>query len=204
MGKRNPKSRAVFLDRDGTLILEKNYLRHVKDIKLIRGVVQSLKMLREQGFKLILVTNQSGIARGYFTEEKLKKIHGRLQKMLYRKGAGLDAIYYCPHHPDDECLCRKPSLGLIIQARKAFNIDLRASYSVGDHTGDFLLGQEMGGKGIFVLTGHGAREQVKIRASQGKLSPDYVARNLPAAARWILNDSRQGRHRSVSRRTGVK
>lgn len=204
MGRRNAKSRAVFLDRDGTLIREKNYLRHVKDIKLISGVVQSLKMLREQGFKLILVTNQSGIARGYFTEEKLKRIHDRLQKMLCRKGTGLDAIYYCPHHPDDECLCRKPLLGLIKQAQKAFNIDLRASYSVGDHTGDFLLGQKMGGKGIFVLTGHGACEQVKIRASEGKLSPDYVARNLPAAARWILNDNLPGRHRSVSRRTGLK
>jgi histidinol-phosphate phosphatase family protein len=190
VGKPNTKSRAVFLDRDGTVIREKNYLRHIKDIQLIAGVVPALKKLRKHGFKLVLVTNQSGIGRGYFTEEKLLRIHDHFQEMLGKKGVRFDAIYYCPHHPDDNCACRKPKLGLVKRAKKELNIDIRASYTVGDHTNDFLLGQNMGGKGIFVLTGHGPREKEKIMASDGKLKPDYIAKNLSAAVRWIVHDSR--------------
>lgn len=192
MGRAHSQSRAVFLDRDGTLIREKNYLRYVKDIRLLGGAASALGLLRDSGFKLVLITNQSGIARGYFTEEKLTQIHERLQQMLRRTGVELDAIYYCPHGPDDRCSCRKPRLGLIRKAQKELHIDLRRSYSIGDKTGDFLMGQDMGGKGVFVLTGHGAREQEKIRASDGKMEPDYVARNLPAAAHWIVDDARDG------------
>lgn len=201
MGKTNSKCPAVFLDRDGTLIREKNYLRRIKDVQLIGGVVPALKQLRKAGFKLIMVTNQSGIARGYFTEDKLLRIHDHFQRMLERRGVRLDGIYYCPHLPDDGCSCRKPRLGMIRQAAKEHHIDVRASYCIGDHPGDFLLGQNMGGKGIFVLTGHGAREQEKIAASDGKLAPDHTAKNMPAAARWILGD-RTGRRRKAEGRAG--
>jgi len=191
VGRKNSKRPAAFIDRDGTLIRERNYLSKIKDIKLIGGVVKALKLLRAAGFRIVMITNQSGIGRGYFTEKKLKSIHLALKKMLKKKGAALDAIYYCPHLPDHGCECRKPRTGLVKKAAKKLNIDLSASYSIGDHTGDFLLGQNMGGKGIFVLTGHGKREFKKIKASGGKLKPDFVAKNLPAASKWILRVSQK-------------
>lgn len=187
MGTKHKKSPAVFIDRDGTVIREKNYLSKIKDIKLLKGAVEALKMLKTAGYKLIFVTNQSGIARGFLTETKLRKIHLYLDKMLKKKGVSLDAIYYCPHHPTDSCTCRKPNTGLVRKAAKRFNLDLRRSFSIGDHTGDFLLGQNMGGKGIFILTGHGKKENEKISKTGGKLKPDHTAKNLLSAAKWILN-----------------
>jgi len=185
VGKHPAKRPAVFIDRDGTLIREKNYLSKIRDVRLIAGAVEALKLLRRAGYALIMVTNQSGIGRGYFTEEQLRKVHLHLSALLKKKGAALDAIYYCPHHPDEDCKCRKPGLGMVNAAKKEFNLDLRRSYAVGDHTNDFLLGQNMGGKGIFVLTGHGRRERKKIESSKGELSPDKTFRNLFAAAKWI-------------------
>ena len=185
MARKNQKSRAVFIDRDGTIIRERNYLRTLKEVKLLRGAVRALKLLRKAGFKLILVTNQSGVARGYLTIKKLKAIHAHLNKLLSKKGAKLDAVYFCPHGPDSKCLCRKPKLGMVKLAQKRFNIDLKKSYSVGDHTRDFLLGQNMGGKGIFVLTGHGKDGLKKIRSSRGELRPDGVFKDFLAAAKYI-------------------
>lgn len=186
MAESAKKSFAVFIDRDGTLIREKNYLSKVSDLKLITGAVDALKLLRQAGYKLILITNQSGIGRGYFTEKKLLQIHESLQKMLDKKGVKLDGIYYCPHIPDDNCTCRKPKLGLVKKAAKEFNINLKKSYTVGDHPGDFLLGQNMGGKGIFVLTGHGNKEHEKIKDGGGELKPDRIEKNLLSAAQWII------------------
>jgi histidinol-phosphate phosphatase family protein len=183
---RNTKNPAVFIDRDGTLIREKNYLRRVKDIQLIKGSVEALQLLRGAGFKLILITNQSGIGRGYFTEKKLLQIHDSFQKLLTKKGIPLDAIYYCPHHPEAGCDCRKPNLGMIKRACREHRLDPKRSYSIGDHSGDFLIGQRMGGKGIFLLTGHGRKEMAKIERSEGRLAPDFIARNMVAAAKYIV------------------
>lgn len=190
MGTTRTRNPAVFLDRDGTVIREKNYLSKIKDLRLLSGAVAGMKLLKKAGYKLVLITNQSGIGRGYFTEAKLKKIHVRLAEMLKEKGAPLDAIYYCPHLPDDECACRKPKLGLIRKAGKRLNLDLKRSFSVGDHPGDFLLGQNMGGKGIFVLTGHGRKEFRNLRRREDGARPDRVERNLLSAARWIAKRSR--------------
>ena len=150
--------------------------------------MKALKLLRAAGYKLILVTNQSGVARGYLTVKKLNAIHSYLKKLLLKKGAKLDAVYFCPHGPDSKCFCRKPKLGMVRLAQKRFNIDMKRSYSVGDHTRDFLLGQNMGGKGIFVLTGHGKEELKKIRKSRGKLNPHKIFRDFLAAAKYIVKN----------------
>ncbi|MCB4792494.1 MAG: HAD family hydrolase [Elusimicrobia bacterium] len=186
MAKRDKKNIAVFIDRDGTIVKERHYLRKVKDIKLLSGVIKALKLLKDRDFKIVIVTNQSGIGRGYLTEKKLKQINNYLIKLLKRKGAGVDALYYCPHLPDDGCICRKPKLGMIEKAKKKFNLDLKRSFSIGDHTNDFLLGQNMGGTGIFILTGHGKEEYIKIKNSKGKLKPDVLEKNLLTAALWIM------------------
>ena len=187
MAKQNKKSIAVFIDRDGTIIKERNYLKKIKDIELLPGVVEALKILNDTGYKTIVVTNQSGIGRGYVTEKKVIEINAYLVKLLKKKGVKIDALYYCPHAPDAGCSCRKPKLGMIKQAKAKFNIDLKKSYTIGDHTNDFLLGQNMGGTGIFILTGHGKEELIKIKNSKGKLKPDAVEQNLLKAVYWLLS-----------------
>ncbi len=184
MAGKNKKNRAAFIDRDGTIIHERNYLRRIRDVKLLSGTVEALKILKKTGFKLILVTNQSGIARGYLTVKKLKAIHKHLEKLLKKNGVKLDAVYFCPHGSDSDCKCRKPRLGMVRLAEKRFNIDLRNSFAVGDHTRDFLLGQNMGGKGYFILTGHGKEELKKIKQSRGQDSPDKIFKNILDAAKY--------------------
>ncbi|MHB9155712.1 MAG: D-glycero-alpha-D-manno-heptose-1,7-bisphosphate 7-phosphatase [Endomicrobiales bacterium] len=186
MARAGAKSPAVFIDRDGTLIRERNYLSKIKDVALLSGAPEALRLLKQAGFKLVLVTNQSGIGRGYFSEEAMHRVHRHLQKLLAKKGARLDGIYYCPHGPETGCSCRKPALGMVKKARRELNLDLKNSFTVGDHRGDFLLGRNMGGKGIFVLTGHGRREIEKIRREESGPAPDRVERNLCRAAKWIV------------------
>ncbi|MBN1823582.1 MAG: HAD family hydrolase [Endomicrobiales bacterium] len=175
------KNRAVFIDRDGTLIHEKNYLHKIKDVRFYTRAVEALKKLKALGYRIIVVTNQSGIGRGYFKESDLKKVHAFLARYFSRRGVRIDAIYYCPHAPDAGCSCRKPRLGLVKKAQKRFNLDLKKSYVIGDHNNDFLLGKNMGGKGIFILTGHGKEEIKKIKDTR----PDRIEKNLLSAAKWI-------------------
>ncbi|MFH1369263.1 MAG: HAD family hydrolase [Elusimicrobiota bacterium] len=184
MAKLRGKNKAVFIDRDGTVIHERNYLSKLKDIKIFSGAVKGLKLLRESGFKTILVTNQSAIARGYLTEKKLRKIHARLQELLKRKGVAFDGIYYCRHLPGDGCLCRKPGTGMVKAAARRFKIDLKKSFTIGDHVNDFLLGKNMGGKAVFLLTGHGREEFGKIKKT-GK-RPDSIEPNFLKGVKWIL------------------
>ena len=186
MAKFRRKNKAVFIDRDGTIIRERNYLRRIKDVGLMAGAVKGLQRLRAAGYKLVMVTNQSGIGRGYLTEKKLKQIRAYLQKILAKKKAGFDAVYYCRHLPDDGCNCRKPKLGMVKKAAKRLNINLKKSFSIGDHTNDFLLGQNMGGRGIFLLTGHGREELRKIRNGPRRLSPDKIAGSFIESVKWII------------------
>ena len=186
MGRKGKKTPAVFIDRDGTLIHERHYLRTVKGLRLFAGAVKAMKLLKEAGFKLIMVTNQSGIGRGYLTEATLARIHAHLEKMLKKQGVSFDGVYYCPHHPDVKCSCRKPNLGMVRAAQRRFGLDLKRSYVIGDHVNDFLLAQNMKGTGIFVLTGHGKHEQEKIRKSKGVLRPDHIEKNILTAARLII------------------
>jgi D-glycero-D-manno-heptose 1,7-bisphosphate phosphatase len=185
---------AVFLDRDGTLIEEVGYLKDIKDIKLIEGSSEGIKKLNENGILTILITNQSGVARGYFDENNIVLVNNELARILEEKEARLDGIYYCPHHKDGiiaeyaiECQCRKPKTGLLKQATEDFkNINLKKSYVIGDKTIDIELAKNAGCKGILVRTGYGSKV---IDGSYDRfIPPDYIADNLNDAANWIIQD----------------
>ena len=184
----------VFLDRDGCVIQESGYLNHPDNIRLIRGVAHAIKRLNDAGILAILTTNQAGVARGYFDESVLAKIHDRLQEKLSDKGARLDAMLYCPYHPDGsvkkytrKSKLRKPAIGMIQKAQKQFGIDLKRSYTIGDKITDVEFGHNAGCKGIFVLTGYGKGEYEYNREAW-KSEPDRIAKNLPQAVDWILDD----------------
>lgn len=182
--------RAVFLDRDGTINEEVNYLDDPDKLVLIPNSAEAINLLNNNSFKVVIATNQAGIARGYFTEQRLHQIHKKMKDELIKSDAFVNGIYYCPHHPDhgDEnyrqiCKCRKPQIGMIKQAASDLNLDLSNSYAIGDTVGDLMLGKRAGLKSIFVLTGHGKDHQHQISAD---LEPDYIAADLFAAVNWIL------------------
>ncbi len=174
--------RAVFFDRDGTLGPDIPYLDDPERLELFEGAPGAIKRLREAGFKAIIITNQSGIGRGYFSLDTLDSIHRRLREMLRERGADYDALYFCPHKPEDGCMCRKPMTGMIDRAVRDLEISLDESYLVGDDTVDVRLARNCGLKSILVMTGHGADA---LRVS----SPDAIADDLGQAADWILRDS---------------
>ncbi len=164
--------KAVFLDRDGTLIQDKNYLSNPNEIEIIDGVVDSLKKLQDSGFKLIVVTNQSGVARGKFGVESVEVMNRRLSEMLTVHDIYIDAFYYCPHHPSGTvveytgvCNCRKPAIGMIEEAILQLEIDPRQSFVIGDKLADVNLGKLMGGRSILVRTGYGAKEEKSLTDS---------------------------------------
>lgn len=173
------KNKAVFLDRDGTIARDVHYCRRVEDFELLPTVLEAIKLLNANGFKVVVITNQSGIARGYFTDETLAQIHRKMEGELSEQGAHVDAIYYCPHHPDDGCECRKPKTALFHQAAKEVGINLGLSYVVGDMQMDIDAGKALGCKTILVTTGpQGASSIID--------PPDYAAESLLEAAKWIL------------------
>ena len=133
------KNKAVFVDRDGTINVDVHYLGDPDDFEMYPGVGEGVKRLQEKGFKIIVITNQSGIARGYFTEKQLLNIHEIMKKEFQKFNVILDGIYYCPHHPDDNCNCRKPNTGLFEKAIKEHNIDVKKSYMIGDKILDIVL-----------------------------------------------------------------
>lgn len=158
--------KAIFLDRDGVINQEVDYLSDPKDLVLIDGVIQALKIFIKLDFKLVVITNQSGIARGIFSEEDLSKIHLKLKKILKNESIELDGIYFCPHHPDlnleggiteylKDCTCRKPNNGMILQAQKDLNIDFSKSFLVGDSVRDLQSGNLCNIQGFGVKTGKG-------------------------------------------------
>jgi heptosyltransferase-2 len=187
---------AVFLDRDGTLNTGKPYLDNAEHLRLFDGVGSAIARLNAQRLYTVVVTNQSGVARGYFTEISLNKIHHKLEELLLSDGAHLDAIYYCPHHPEigvppyrKVCNCRKPGTGLLEQAARDLGIRLSDSYIVGDQLSDLEAGKRVGAKMILVLTGHGQEEQEKLlRRINPALQPDYVAADLREVVDWIIED----------------
>ena len=154
--------RAVFLDRDGTLNVEKDYLYKIEDFEFLPGVFQALKRLREAGFALVVVTNQSGVARGYYTLEQVDILHRHMYQVLSSEGIFLDGIYCCPHHPDVgrppfdiDCNCRKGKPGMLLQAARDLNLDLGQSYMIGDKRVDLKAGERAGCRSLLVLTGYG-------------------------------------------------
>ncbi len=170
------KNKAVFLDRDGVINKEVNYLSDPDDFDFIEGSIEALRILRNKDFMLFIITNQSSIARGYFTEEILSKIHHKMKITLKNEGVTLDKIYFCPHHPDftGPCECRKPNPGMILKAKNQFNIDLSKSYMVGDTLNDIKTGKNANCITVLVLTGYGKEEQKKI----DQVKPNFVFQNL--------------------------
>jgi D-glycero-D-manno-heptose 1,7-bisphosphate phosphatase len=185
----NVKRAAVFLDRDGTLIRDVKYLCAVEQIEILPGAAAALLLLRAHGFKLVVVTNQSGVARGRLSELDLQAIHAELMKRLGRDGAVLDAIYYCPHHPTEGlgdfrriCECRKPKTGMIERAARELDLDPKLSYVVGDKWTDIELAQGAGATGIFI-----GRDEAKNGAVTGFDVP--LVADLRQAAEWIVGHS---------------
>ena len=195
MGKSGIKKRsekltpAVFLDRDGTLILDKHYLSSPDKVKLYSCAAESVKKLRAAGFKIIVVTNQSGIARGMFSQKDLAKVNRQFLSLLKKQGAKIDGLYYCPHIDDDNCNCRKPKTGMVLQAAKEHNIDLSRSYAVGDSVRDYMLGNNFGGKGVFILTGHGKKQARNLRKQKTK--PLAVCKNIKQAAVLVIKNAKE-------------
>jgi len=186
-----PGPRALLLDRDGTLTVEGEWLTHPGQLQLVPGAAAALARLAAAGWKLVMVTNQSAIARGLITPAQLDTIHAELQAQLAREGAQLDAIYSCPHHPTEgigeyrvECECRKPKPGLVLRAAQELGLDLARSWMVGDAARDLEAGWAAGVRGILVATGKGAAEILRLRA-QGR-EPQAFVPDLPAAVDWIL------------------
>lgn len=172
--------RFVLIDRDGTLNVEKHYLSDPAQLELIPGAGAALRRLKAAGFGIAVITNQSGIARGYFDLARLDQIHARLRELLTAEGVTIDGLYFCPHGPDDDCLCRKPLPGLVDQAVAEHGFDPRQAITIGDKEVDVELGHAIGGGGILVRTGHGAKAEAKGTKA------DYVADDLPAAVEFIL------------------
>lgn len=180
---------AVFLDRDGTINEEVGYLKDIKDLKIIKGSAQAIKKLNQANILTILVTNQSGVARGYYDESVIAKLHKRLSELLSEEGAYLDAIYYCPHLKQGiiqeysiDCKCRKPDIGMLLKAQADFNIDLSKSFMIGDNQTDIEAGQRAGCKTILVKTSYR-----KYLMHNNTTQPDFIAQNLQEAVQWIFN-----------------
>ena len=161
--------RAVFLDRDGTINVEKEYLHLPEDFEFIPGVPEAIRLLRTAGFRVIVVTNQSGVARGYYDEEAVAALHRHLDADLARYDTSVDAYYFCPHHPVEgigayrtECDCRKPLPGMLLRAACDFGLDLGGSYIVGDKLADVEAGLAAGCRPVLVRTGYGERDAGKV------------------------------------------
>lgn len=177
-----PEIKAVFLDRDGTInINEPEYVHKIKDFKFISEVIFALRKLSKTGYKIIIITNQSGIARGYYNEKDLKILHNWMVSEFKKKDVRIDGIYYCPHGPDDNCSCRKPKPGMLLKAGKDFDLNLSKSWFIGDGSVDIIAGREANLKTIKI----GKKMDEKY-----KLEPNYYAKNLLEAINIILNNGK--------------
>jgi len=186
--------RAIFIDRDGTLSEEVGYVNHLSRYRPFPFAAEAVRLINRAGWRAILVTNQSGVARGYFTEELLGRVHARLEESLKQEGARLDAIYYCPHHPTvgeapyrQDCECRKPRPGLLRRAADDFGLDLTRCFVIGDRYKDVEMAHRAGAGGVLVLTGYGLGEYEYQRGSWPR-EPEHVAENLLDAVKWILRN----------------
>jgi heptosyltransferase-2 len=178
----------IFLDRDGTLNEDPGYLKSASDLKLLPGVGPALARLKAAGARLVVVTNQSGVGRGFMTLKDLEAIHARLEGLLEQSDAPLDAIYFCPHHPDDGCRCRKPATGMVDRAVAELHVDVRKAYLIGDHASDIQLARAAGVKSILVASGKVDQPALTMLEAAGAL-PDRVVPSITDAAEWILEDA---------------
>lgn len=175
----------VFLDRDGTISEEVGYLNHISRFRMLPGAPAAIRRLNDHQVPVFVVTNQSGVARGYFPELLVRSVHDLMGQHLAADGARLDGVYYCPHVASDECECRKPASGMLERAASEHSIDLKHSFVVGDRYGDVELAHRVGAHSILVRTGYGAGEE-QWHAQDWALQPDFIADDLGAAVDWIL------------------
>lgn len=176
------KIKATFLDRDGTLNKDTGYVHKTEHFELLPGVIEGLKMLQDE-FVFIIITNQSGIGRGYYTVDDFHAFNNLLVATLAKEGIEIKKTYFCPHLKDENCDCRKPNTKYINQAVLEFNIDLKSSWIIGDHPSDVNLGTNAGCNTIFMLTGHGMEHYHEIE--EGKFKPTIVAKDFLTAAKMI-------------------
>ena len=175
---------AVFLDRDGTLVEEVGYLHDPQQVVLIGGAAEAIRLLNEAHVPALLVVNQAGIGRGYYSEAQMWATQRALEEQLAAVGARCDGFYFCPHHPDEGCECRKPRPGMLRQAAAEHGLELQASYLVGDKLSDLQAGRRAGCHAVLVRTGYGERAQQACQ--DGGLTPDAVCGDVLEAVRWIL------------------
>lgn len=192
------KRPAVFIDRDGTISEEVGYVNHPSRFRVFPYSSEAIRILNDAGWLAIVITNQAGVARGYFSEDVIHKIHDQLTRDLQNESAKLDAIYYCAHHPSVgeppyrlDCDCRKPKTGLIQQAAKDFDIDMAASWMAGDRYSDVELARNAGLRSAFVLSGYG-RGEWEYQSQAWAQRPDLVCENLLEAVKSIVNHGSEG------------
>ena len=186
---------AIFMDRDGTLSHEVGYVNHASRFRLYSFSVDAVRLINRSGFLAVVVTNQAGVARGYFPESLIHEIHASLGAAMEAGGARLDGIYFCPHHPSvgeppyrQDCDCRKPRPGLLLRAEAELGVDLEHSYVVGDRLGDLELAWAVGAKGVLVRSGYGLGE-LTYHAPGWRRQPDIVAEHLLEAVTRIADDA---------------
>lgn len=184
------KTFTVYLDRDGTICEEKNYISKPEQVVLLKGAVDGLKKLSQAGGVLVIVTNQSGIGRGYYTEADMEKVNERLFELLSSEGIELDGLYYCPHHVDGNvaeytrpCDCRKPGAGMVEQAREELELPMGKEFVVGDKDTDIMMGKSISAGTILVSSGYGEESLKKLREDGNE--PDMIVNDLIEAADWI-------------------
>lgn len=188
--------RVIFLDRDGTLNEEVNYLHRKEDLKILDGVPEAIRLLRSHGYRIVVVTNQAGVARGYYREEDVDSLHAYMNEILEKQGAAVDYFFYCPHHPEygigkykTVCRCRKPGTGMFEMAERYYEVDKAHSWMIGDKLIDVQAGRNYGVSAVLVGTGYGAderRKQSEQAGGTGELPYDFYAETLMDAARAIL------------------
>lgn len=172
-------TRAIFIDRDGTINVDKDYLTDPEGLEFIEDSPKAIALANSLGLKVIVISNQSGVARGIMTAEQVEAVNSRLVEMLNQRGASVDAIYYCPHYPASDgvqCTCRKPEIGMLLRAKAEFGIDISHSFVVGDKWSDMKCGQNAGALTSLVLTGYGRSDYQ--RCIDGGIKIDYLAKNL--------------------------
>ena len=184
------KSKCVFLDRDGTINVEVSYLHRVEDVQLIKNVPEAINLLNHNGYKVIVLSNQSGVARGYFSEEDVRGVNREIDRLIRLKGGEIEDFYFCPHYLGGkiqkyaiQCSCRKPGIGMIGRAAQDYDIDISNSYMIGDKASDVKMANNAGCRSILVKTGYGLEECSNIA-----IEADFIAEDLLDAAKWIIGE----------------
>jgi D-glycero-D-manno-heptose 1,7-bisphosphate phosphatase len=186
--------KVIFLDRDGTINREDGYITRVDQLHLYEGALPALRMLKEMGYRIVIVSNQAGVAKALLTEKALVEINNALLSMLRAQGILIDRLYYCPHHPDavvpeykKDCECRKPKTGMVMRAVNELGVSVEGAYMIGDKLTDVELARNFGGRGILLLTGYGKEEMKKLDPQKHK--PVYIGKDILDAVEWIKKNT---------------